>query len=213
MLTAWRRIQQTATSPGCLAKMLRSSFAKSLRHSWQSASAQRIARDLSVQLCPRFVLTEPAQLNSCPHNSTLARTTQLLIDHRFAGAGGGNMAYSRSLADRVRQTFLTYPGIAEKRLFGGMGFLTRGNLVVAVWGHDLIVRLGAEQASMALQQEFVREFDAPGRPMRGWVVVEAEALDSDQCLAEWIKLAWLFVETLPTKNSPRNSTKRKRGDS
>jgi hypothetical protein len=43
------------------------------------------------------------------------------------------------------------------------------------------------------------EFDVSGRPMRGWVVVEAEGLETDGQLREWIERAIEFVETLPRK--------------
>ena len=43
------------------------------------------------------------------------------------------------------------------------------------------------------------EFDITGRPMKGWVVVEAEGLDTDHQLGRWIERAVEFVETLPRK--------------
>jgi hypothetical protein len=110
------------------------------------------------------------------------------------------MAYSQALAERVRQVLRTDRRVAEKKLFGGIGFLLGGNLLVAVWQQSLIVRLGPQQAAAALRQEYVREFDVTGRPMQGWVMVEPDGLDSDRQLSAWIERALEFVETLPAKS-------------
>jgi TfoX/Sxy family transcriptional regulator of competence genes len=109
------------------------------------------------------------------------------------------MAYSKSLAARVRQSLAGERGIVEKQMFGGLGFLLRGNLCVAVWADDLIVRIGPPSYESALREPGVRPFDATGRPMKGWVVVAADALDSDRTLGEWIERALQFVAELPAK--------------
>lgn len=109
------------------------------------------------------------------------------------------MAYSQALAERVRQTLRTHRAVTEKKLFGGVGFMLNGNLLVCVWQQSLIVRLGPEEADAALKQEHVREFDVTGRPMKGWIMVEPDGLDSDKQLVEWIDKALAFVESLPPK--------------
>lgn len=87
----------------------------------------------------------------------------------------------------------------EKKLFGGVGFLLHGHLCVCVWQTLLIVRLGTEEAVEALRQPHVRPFDVTGRPMKGWAMVEAEGLDSDDQLRQWIQQCEEFVATLPPK--------------
>jgi TfoX/Sxy family transcriptional regulator of competence genes len=109
------------------------------------------------------------------------------------------MAYSESLAQRVRQFFAGGRGITEKKLFGGVGFLLNGNLCVCVWKTSLIARLGPEAAQAALLEPDVVEFDVTGRPMKGWVMVEAEGIDTDQQLSRWIEQSVQFVSTLPRK--------------
>src|SRR6187455_880205 len=109
------------------------------------------------------------------------------------------MAYSQALAERVRQALQIHRGVTEKKLFGGVGFMLTGNLVVCVWQQSLIVRLGAENAVSALKQDYVREFDVTGRPMKGWVMVEPDGLENDRQVATWIDRAMAYVETLPAK--------------
>lgn len=109
------------------------------------------------------------------------------------------MPYSRQLADRVRQTLGKQRGLAEKRMFGGVGFLLRGNMLACIWEQSLIVRLGLDEAAKALKEPNVREFDVTGRPMRGWVIVDPDGLERDEQLAAWLARAQEFVETLPAK--------------
>lgn len=109
------------------------------------------------------------------------------------------MPYSESLAARTRQVLRDYSGIVEKKMFGGLAFLLDGNMCVGVWKTSLIARVGPSEYKNALQKEFVCEFDVTGRPMTGWVLVEAEGVDEDRQLAEWVQFAVDFVETLPKK--------------
>ena len=57
------------------------------------------------------------------------------------------MAYSPSLADRLRDCLDRYPHITDKRMFGGLGFFYQGNMLVGIWKESLVLRLGYEQAS------------------------------------------------------------------
>lgn len=84
-------------------------------------------------------------------------------------------------------------------MFGGVGFLLDGNMLVGIWHDSLIARLGPEQGPIALKQPHVREFDITGRAMKGWVMIEPDGMESDSQLADWIERAIEFVATLPGK--------------
>ncbi len=109
------------------------------------------------------------------------------------------MAYSKSLVERIRHLVSRRHGITEKKMFGGVCFLLNGNLLVGVWKDSLIARIGKDTYEAALQEEHVREFDITGRPMKGWVMVEPDGIDSDHQLSQWIDQALGFVRTLPGK--------------
>ena len=89
--------------------------------------------------------------------------------------------------------------IAQKKMFGGLVFLLRGNMLVCIWQQALIVRLGPEAAAAALRLPEVREFDVTGKPMKGWVLVTADGLETDRQLSDWIEQALRFVDPLPGK--------------
>lgn len=109
------------------------------------------------------------------------------------------MPFSEILAARTRDALAGRTDVAEQRMFGGICFLMRRNILVGVRGDSLLARLGEEAAAKALKKTFVSQFGAPRRPMKGWVVIDPEGLDTDRQLASWIEKAIEFVETLPAK--------------
>ncbi len=109
------------------------------------------------------------------------------------------MAFSESLAQRIRDTLARIRNIEEKKMFGGVGFLLRGNMLVGVWKDSLIVRLGPSDGETALKEPHVKAFDITGKPMKGWLLVEPEGVEDDDELKNWIERASKFVRTLPAK--------------
>ena len=109
------------------------------------------------------------------------------------------MAFDETLAERIRRGLARKKSIEEKKMFGGVGFLLNGNMLVAVWKESLIVRLGDEQGEEALKEAHVKEFDITGRAMKGWVLVGPEGIEDDEQLKSWIQRAMKFVGKLPGK--------------
>ena len=108
------------------------------------------------------------------------------------------MAFDAELARRIRDRMTAVAGVSEKKMFGGLAFLTSGNMTVGVNGDDLVVRIDPEAMDDALAEPGVRPFDMTGRPMRGWIMVASDGL-SDDDLERWIDQARSYVATLPPK--------------
>src|SRR5262249_55605815 len=109
------------------------------------------------------------------------------------------MAFDEALAGRIRRRLARRKNVEERRMFGGIGFLLNGNLLVGVWKESLVVRLGEEEGDEALKEPHVKEFDITGKPMRNWVLVGPEGVKDDEKLTDWIGRATRFVRTLPAK--------------
>jgi TfoX/Sxy family transcriptional regulator of competence genes len=109
------------------------------------------------------------------------------------------MAFSESLAARIRDALAQKKNIEEKKMFGGVGFLLNGNMLVGVWKDSIIVRLGHDRYDDALVEPHVREFDITGKPMKGWIMVEPAGVKDDDQLKDWIGRATTFAKTLPKK--------------
>jgi hypothetical protein len=109
------------------------------------------------------------------------------------------MAYDGGLATRVREVLGERPGLAEKRMFGGLAFLVQGNMACGVRGEDLIVRLAADAAETAMGEPGVRPFDLTGRPMKGWLLVDADGHAEDDDLHRWVDSGVAYAASLPPK--------------
>ena len=105
------------------------------------------------------------------------------------------MAYDEALAQRLHERFADDPAVTAKKMFGGLAFLTNGNMTVGVHADELIVRI--DPASVA-GRPGVRPFEVGGRTMPGWILVAGEVLD-DPVLDDWVALAKAHVATLPPK--------------
>ena len=75
------------------------------------------------------------------------------------------MAFDEALAERIRHLLARRKHVEEKRMFGGVGFLLNGHLLVGVRKDSLLVRLGPEQAEKARPEPHVKEFDITGRSL------------------------------------------------
>jgi TfoX/Sxy family transcriptional regulator of competence genes len=108
------------------------------------------------------------------------------------------MAIDEGLAQRVRE-MLSVATVDERRMFGGLAFLTRGHMFIGIAKQALMVRVGPAAYDQALAQPHVREMDFTGRPMRGYVFVDARGYQADADLKHWVTLALAFNATLPAK--------------
>lgn len=109
------------------------------------------------------------------------------------------MAYDEGLAQRVSEALADRPGLVEKTMFGGVGYMLRGNMACGVLNQDLIVRVGKDRYEEALAAEHTRPFDITGRIMTGWVMVAPAGTEQDQALVEWVDQGVAFASSLPPK--------------
>ena len=109
------------------------------------------------------------------------------------------MAYDEGLAHRIRDQVQASSDLEEKKMFGGVGYMLRGNMACGVNKEDLIVRVGPARYEEALAQPHTRVFDLTGRPMKGWIVVTSEGYESDDDLKNWVQQGVDFALSLPAK--------------
>ena len=109
------------------------------------------------------------------------------------------MAYDEQWAKRLSKLVAQRQDFHEQKMFGGIGFLLRGNMCFGIYKEFLILRLGETQATRALKKPHTKPFDITGRPMKGWVMVELEEISTEAALKQWITPAIDFVLTLPRK--------------
>jgi hypothetical protein len=84
-------------------------------------------------------------------------------------------------------------------MFGGLAFLRNGLMFVGISGSSLMARVGKESYADSLSRKHVREMDFTGKPMQGYVYVDAEGLKTEAQLLFWLERCERFVATLPLK--------------
>ncbi|RNM13959.1 TfoX/Sxy family protein [Nocardioides pocheonensis] len=110
------------------------------------------------------------------------------------------MAYDEELADRIREAVEGEPGLSEKRMFGGLAFLVRGNMAVAASGQGgLLLRCDPAESDELVQRPGVSRMEMRGREMDGWLRVGQEVVDDDGALRHWVDVGLAFARSLPPK--------------
>jgi TfoX/Sxy family transcriptional regulator of competence genes len=109
------------------------------------------------------------------------------------------MPYDQTLAERIRRLLRRRRGIEERRMFGGIAFLVNGHMSVGVVGHDLVLRLGNEQAAESLRKRHTRPMDFTGKPLRSMIYVEPAGYRRDRDLADWVGQALAYAKLQPPK--------------
>ena len=109
------------------------------------------------------------------------------------------MAYDEGLAERLREALQSERGISEKKMFGGVAFMSRDYMFVGIVGDVLMARVGPEYYKKALSRPHVRVMDFTGKPMKGYVFVDPPGFENDADLADWVRRCHHFVRSLPPK--------------
>ncbi len=77
-------------------------------------------------------------------------------------------------------------------MFGGLCFMVENKMCVGIIKDELMARIGTENYKEALLKEGCSEMTFTGRPMKGYVYLNADALDLDNDLEYWLQLALNF---------------------
>jgi TfoX/Sxy family transcriptional regulator of competence genes len=109
------------------------------------------------------------------------------------------MPYDEGIAERLRDVFRDMPNVAEKKMFGGLAFLVRGHMSCGIVNDTLMARVGPNSYADALTRPYAREMDFTGKPLKGFVYVAPEGIESDEALSSWVRLSLDFVGSLPPK--------------
>lgn len=93
-------------------------------------------------------------------------------------------------------------------MFGGLAFMTNSHMFVGVTGESLMAQVGAGAYESVLKNRHVRLMNFTGKPMVGYVYVDAPALRSERELLCWLEACLGFVSSLPPKTTkPRSAGK------
>ncbi len=110
------------------------------------------------------------------------------------------MAYDEDLANRIRDLLVYDTAVVEKRMFGGLAFLVEGHLTVAASRDGgLMARVDPEEADVLLVEPHVGPFVMRGKPLAGWLRVEAEGVATPEQVEPWVRRCVDYARSLPPK--------------
>ncbi len=120
------------------------------------------------------------------------------------------MAYDEGLAQRIRDLMGEDPALTERKMFGGLCFMTGGNMYAGVINDELMVRVGADAHDEWLARPGARPMEMGGRTSRGMLFVDGSVVASDAALKAWLDQAYGVASKLPAKEPGTKSRTRKR---
>lgn len=110
------------------------------------------------------------------------------------------MAYDEALATRIRALLGDAPDVTEKKMFGGLAFLVRGNMAIAASGEGgVLVRADPTKSDELVTTTDACTAEMRGRLMPGWLRVPGDKLAADRDLAFWVETGVGFARSLPAK--------------
>ncbi len=110
------------------------------------------------------------------------------------------MAYDEDLANRLRELLADEDAVTEKKMFGGLAFLVRGNMAVSASRNGgLLARIDPADTEAALARPHVALMEMGGRTMDGWITVAPEGVKTKRQVGAWVGRSLAFVRTLPAK--------------
>jgi TfoX/Sxy family transcriptional regulator of competence genes len=110
------------------------------------------------------------------------------------------VAYDEHLAERIRELIAGEAGVTEKKMFGGLAFLIGGNMAVAASGQGgILVRVDPATSDRLVATTKAQVAVMRGRPMTGWLRIDADQLRARRQLAKWVERSATYARSLPAK--------------
>ncbi|MCF3111160.1 TfoX/Sxy family protein [Niabella sp. CC-SYL272] len=113
------------------------------------------------------------------------------------------MAYSESLAQRMRRALSAVPGVQEKKMFGGLAFMVNGKMCLTVGPGRIMCRVDPALHDLLVAKRDCSSVIMRGRIYRGYVHISEDQLRTKAALDYWIALALEHNKTIDTAISSK----------
>jgi TfoX/Sxy family transcriptional regulator of competence genes len=109
---------------------------------------------------------------------------------------------AEELTERIRNLIGHKPGVIEKKMFGGSGFMLYGNMVAgAMSTGEVLLRADPQRMNETLSITGASPMKMGERIMTGFYTVDFDAIADDDDLKTWIDRSWAYVKTMPPKDA------------
>ena len=110
------------------------------------------------------------------------------------------MAYDEALADRLREVVAASGEFSERKMFGGHAFMVAGHMAVAASREGgIMVRVDPAQTEALLAKPFCRPFQMRGKPIEGWLRVDADGVKTKRQLERWVARGVDYARAQPPR--------------
>lgn len=110
------------------------------------------------------------------------------------------MAFDEGLAQWLRDDLTGVSGITERKMFGGLAFFHRGNMVCGVHKNGVMFRVGKSNESAAKSILGAKEMAFTTKKMGGMIDVEDDAVADDARRRQWMEMSLQHARNLPPKD-------------
>jgi TfoX/Sxy family transcriptional regulator of competence genes len=115
------------------------------------------------------------------------------------------MAYSETLANRIREQLVGLKSVEEKEMMGGLTFMYNKKMCMGIIADEMMCRIDPERQEEALGKVGCRMMDFTGRPMKGYVMVAREGTKSKANFEYWINLCLEFNKKAKASKKKTNA--------
>lgn len=99
------------------------------------------------------------------------------------------MAYDSYLEERMTRVLAQKKVDFEaKKMMGGLCYMVNDKMCFGIVRDQMMARIHPDKYQEVLKQEGCNEMNFTGRPMKGFVFIDAEAIDREDDLERWIQL-------------------------
>ena len=108
------------------------------------------------------------------------------------------MAWDETVAERLREGLLAVEGVEEKRMFGGLCFLVRGNMACVASGRGgAFFRVGKDREAEALALPGAARMVMAGREKPGFIHFDGGSLEESLSCRHWWSSKAHWYDTRP----------------
>jgi len=115
------------------------------------------------------------------------------------------MAHDPLFEQRIAEALKAQGAKPEhKKMFGGVAFMINGNMSVGITNKgDFMVRFDGARHEELLKWPGTKPMTFGHKSMKGFLFVDADAVEEPRALEKWVKLSLEYVKALPKKTAKK----------
>ena len=114
------------------------------------------------------------------------------------------MAYSETLANRVREMLENESNLTEKKMFGGIAFMVDEKMCICITKGGLMCRIDPDRFDELVKENGAQPMTMKGKEMHGYLLVDEDAVSSRKSLQYWVNVCLEFNPKAQSSKKKQN---------